>query len=82
MKTDFATYIDSHINPVEPLMKKRGKAAKDAFNLKQKKVIVPPIKDQMVFRDIVTQADKSKAELRKSIDAIDKVIKSLINENL
>jgi hypothetical protein len=25
---------------------------------------------------------KTKAELRKSIDAIDKVIKSLINENL
>lgn len=27
-------------------------------------------------------ADKSISELRKSIDAIDKVIKSLINENL
>jgi hypothetical protein len=28
------------------------------------------------------QADKSGIELRKSVDAIDKVIKSLINENL
>ena len=28
------------------------------------------------------QADKSKSELRKSIESIDKVIKSLINENL
>lgn len=32
--------------------------------------------------DIYNQADKSISELRKSIDAIDKVIKSLINENL
>ena len=31
---------------------------------------------------IYRQADKSISELRKSIDAIDKVIKSLINENL
>lgn len=31
---------------------------------------------------ILYQADKSISELRKSIDAIDKVIKSLINENL
>lgn len=31
---------------------------------------------------IMQQADKAKAELRKSIEAIDKVIKSLINENL
>lgn len=32
--------------------------------------------------DILHQADKSELELRNSIDAIDKVIKSLINENL
>ena len=32
--------------------------------------------------NILHQADKSISELRKSIDAIDKVIKSLINENL
>lgn len=38
--------------------------------------------DQNIFVTIAHQADKSKAELRKSIDAIDKVIKSLINENL
>ena len=34
------------------------------------------------FVAITNQADKSVFELRKSIDAIDKVIKSLINENL
>ena len=34
------------------------------------------------FVAIANQADKSVFELRKSVDAIDKVIKSLINENL
>lgn len=43
---------------------------------------IPPMDLQSSFVDILTQADKSKAELRKSIEAIDKVIKSLINENL
>lgn len=43
---------------------------------------VPPLNFQDEFASIVYHADKSKAELRKSIDAIDKVIKSLINENL
>lgn len=37
---------------------------------------------QLGFVSFAEQADRSKAELRKSIDAIDKVIKSLINENL
>ena len=40
---------------------------------------VPPIAEQKKFVLIVEQADKSKFELRKSIDAIDQVIKSLIN---
>ena len=43
------------------------------------KIIVPPIKLQNQFADIYNQADKSEFELRKSIDAIDAVIKSLIN---
>ena len=41
--------------------------------------------DRFQYISIIIQEgliDKSKAELRKSIDAIDKVIKSLINENL
>ena len=35
-----------------------------------------------IFRHPGGFADKSISELRKSVDAIDKVIKSLINENL
>ena len=46
------------------------------------KIAVPPIELQTQFENIYSQADKSISELRKSIDAIDKVIKSLINENL
>lgn len=40
---------------------------------------IPPMNLQNKFVDILNQADKSKFELRKSIDAIDAVIKSLIN---
>ena len=46
------------------------------------KIIVPPVELQEHFASIYNQADKSISELRKSVDAIDKVIKSLINENL
>ena len=46
------------------------------------KIIVPPVELQEHFASIYNQADKSISELRKSIDAIDKVIKSLINGNL
>ena len=45
-------------------------------------IYIPPMDLQQQFVSITQQADKSKFELRKSIDAIDKVIKSLINENL
>ena len=42
-----------------------------------------PTRDkQQQFVTIAEQADKSISELRKSVDAIDKVIKSLNNENL
>ena len=50
--------------------------------IKSLPLLIPPIEQQRHFVKIAKQADKSKAELRKSIDAIDKVIKSLINENL
>jgi type I restriction enzyme S subunit len=42
-------------------------------------VILPPIQKQKEYISILNQADKSEFELRKSIDAIDAVIKSLIN---
>ena len=50
--------------------------------LSEFKVGLPPISAQEEFATVYKQANKSKIELRKSIDAIDKVIKSLINENL
>ena len=40
---------------------------------------LPPYVEQMKFVAIAEQADKSEFELRKSIEAIDAVIKSLIN---
>ena len=45
-------------------------------------IYIPPIELQLLFEEIAHQADKSAFELRKSIESIDKVIKSLINENL
>ena len=43
---------------------------------------IPPKMELDKFISIADQSDKSISELRKSVDAIDKVIKSLINENL
>lgn len=51
-------------------------------DLRKIKVILPPEDLQLKFVSFAEQADKSISELRKSVDAIDKVIKSLINENL
>ena len=48
-------------------------------NLGNVKVPVPPMEQQQQFVSIAHQADKSKFELRKSTEAIDRVIKSLIN---
>ena len=53
-----------------------------AKGLKSVTVPIPPKEIQQHFISIVKQADKSKFELKKAIEAIDKVIKSLINENL
>lgn len=48
------------------------------------KIILPLPGEDIIKKlsEILHQADKSISELRKSVDAIDKVIKSLINENL
>lgn len=48
-------------------------------DIKKMKVPVPSMDEQILFVEVLKQADKSKFELRKSIDAIDQVIKSLIN---
>lgn len=58
------------------------KMAIKATELENEYFPVPTLEAQRCFVDIVHQADKSISELRKSVDAIDKVIKSLINENL
>lgn len=48
-------------------------------DLRKFKCILPPMDMQLHFVNIAKQVDKSKFELRKSIEAIDAVIKSLIN---
>ena len=48
-------------------------------DIKKMPVPVLNMREQLQFVSILRQADKSKFELRKSIDAIDQVIKSLIN---
>lgn len=47
--------------------------------LKKIRVTLPDIELQELFVAIAEQADKSKFELKRAIEAIDKVIKSLIN---
>lgn len=42
-------------------------------------IFIPPFEEQLSFSNLCKQADKSEFELRKSIEAIDQVIKSLIN---
>ena len=51
-------------------------------DLRKFQCILPPMEKQNEFEEIAHQADKSGFELRKSIEAIDKVIKSLVNVNL
>ena len=48
-------------------------------DIKKMKVPVPSMDEQILFVEVLTQAEKSEFELRKSIEAIDQVIKSLIN---
>ena len=56
-----------------------GRGGLNLKHIQSIKVIVPPMSEQMKFVSIARQADKSEFELRKSIEAIDQVIKSLIN---
>ena len=48
-------------------------------DLRNFQCILPPMEEQLKFEKVAEQADKSGFELRKSIEAIDQVIKSLIN---
>lgn len=58
-------------------------AGRGGLNLKiinSIKVILPPMELQQQFAEIATQAEATKASLRASIEAIDRVIRSLINQ--
>lgn len=48
-------------------------------DLRNFQCILPPMEEQLKFEKVAEQAEKSEFELRKSIEAIDQVIKSLIN---
>ncbi len=56
-----------------------GQKRVPAAFLEKFKIGLPPIEEQEKFETIYQQADRSKASLRQSINAIEKVIKSLIN---
>lgn len=49
-------------------------------NLASIQIACPPIEEQKRFDEIYTQAEATKASLRASIEAIDRVIRSLINQ--
>ena len=81
-----AGYLSCAINQQKSQLLQRvnGAVVKhlSAKGLKTVLIPIPPEDEQKKYVDIVHQADKSISELRKSVDAIDQVIKSLINENL
>lgn len=81
-----AGYLSCAINQQKSQLLKRvnGAVVKHLSAKGLKTVLIPiPLKEKQVeYISIVHQADKSKAELYESIEAIDKVIKSIINENL
>ena len=72
---DYAMQIKQVLSGTTRLRVSRANLGKIQFPL-------PTRNKQQQFVTIAEQADKSISELRKSVDAIDKVIKSLINENL
>ena len=77
-----AGYLNSHYG--KALLKKMAKGAVHQANINAQefqsiKILDVPIESQKQYLTILQQADKSKFELNKSIEAIDAVIKSLIN---
>lgn len=52
----------------------------DFHKFVDREVKLPPMELQQQFAEIATQAEATKASLRASIEAIDKVIRSLINQ--
>jgi len=82
-------YLSGYLNSTygKALLRKMAKGAVHQANINAQEfqgiqVLDVPKQEQDKYVTIAKQADKSISELRKSVDAIDKVIKSLINENL
>ena len=83
LRPEYLLYVASTLKDV--LLRQAGKTTINFVSrskLEEIEIPIPSIETQDKFISIKHQADKSEFELRKSIDAIDKVIKSLINENL
>lgn len=73
------THSKTYYNWVANSQKVGAQPNISATQYDQMPILVPSVCDQEAFLKIYQQADKSKFELRKSIEAIDAVIKSLIN---
>ena len=77
---EYLLYVASTLK--EDLLRQAGKTTINFVSrskLENIEIPVPPYSEQLGFVSVYRQADKSKFELRKSIEAIDAVIKSLIN---
>ena len=77
------TYIQYWFKSLQQILERQApQTAQKNINLQilsQLDVMLPPKFEQERFSILVKQADKSKFELKKAIEAIDQVIKSLIN---
>ena len=79
---DFLAYLmrsDIFLRYIVPLSNRTGMPKVNREQVEGFACPFPPKEEQNKFVAIFHQADKSEFELRKSIDAIDAVIKSLIN---
>ena len=79
---DFLVYLlrsDVFLRYIVPLSNRTGMPKVNREQVEGFRCPIPPKEEQDKFVAIYNQADKSGFELRKSIDAIDAVIKSLIN---
>ena len=77
---EYLLYVASTLKEV--LLRQAGKTTINFVSrakLEAIEIPVPSYNEQITFVSILQQADKSKFELNKSIEAIDAVIKSLIN---
>ena len=81
LEPQFLLYVSSTLK--EHLLRQAGKTTihfVSRTKLEEILIPVPMLDKQRQFVEIMEQADKSEFELRKSIEAIDQVIKSFIND--